>query len=76
MIRLKAVGDTVVVSTKTDNLPGRGCYSCPRETCIEKALNRGRLSRALRKNIAVFPSREDLHRAHEQKGYPDDHVDR
>jgi len=60
MIHLKAVGDTVVLSRPKDRLPGRGCYTCPREDCIRAAFQKGRLSRALRKNILNLPSQEEL----------------
>lgn len=68
MIRITAVGDTVAVSPRKSKLPGRGCYVCPTEKCVEAALRRNNLSRALRKNIAVLPSKEELLREIEQKG--------
>ena len=36
-----------------EKLPGRAAYVCPRRECIEKALSRANLSRALQTNIHV-----------------------
>ena len=59
MICLKAVNGTVVPSPRQSGQPGRGCYICRREQCVEAALKTGRLARALRQNIADPPSRRD-----------------
>lgn len=67
MIRLKAQEDTVIVVGNKDNVPGRGCYVCPRLKCIEAGLDKGRLSRALRRNVAIVPTREALLRGQEQE---------
>ncbi len=67
MIRLTAHEETVVVAQPKRNESGRGCYVCPREECIDAALKKGRLSKALRKNILVLPSKEGLLRGLEQK---------
>jgi len=67
MIRLTAYEDTVVVARSKRNESGRGCYVCPSEECVNAALKKGRLSKALRKNILVLPSREGLLRGLEQK---------
>ncbi len=61
MIFLKSVGNTANVSSSKENLPGRGCYSCPNRDCIKNALKKERLSRAFRKNILRIPSPEELH---------------
>jgi predicted RNA-binding protein YlxR (DUF448 family) len=76
MIRLKAKDDRIIVSSRNDKTPGRGCYACPDEKCVELALKRGSLARALRRKIVVPPSKEALLKGHEKKGYLDDHVDR
>ncbi len=60
MIRLKAHDETVVVVNKKDRIPGRGCYLCPEDKCVEAALEKGRLSRALRRTIAMIPPREAI----------------
>ncbi len=60
MIRLKADKDTVVVADAKDRTPGRGCYVCPREECVRAALEKGRLSRALRRSMVIVPSQETL----------------
>jgi predicted RNA-binding protein YlxR (DUF448 family) len=36
-----------------EKLPGRAAYICPRRECIEKALSRANLSRALQTNVNV-----------------------
>ena len=35
----------------TGKLPGRGAYICPSEECVEKALKKGSLARALRRQL-------------------------
>jgi len=68
MIRFKVSGDTVVVAERKRDYPGRGCYACRREKCLEAALKKGCLSRALRRNITGHPLIEGLLRELEQKG--------
>ncbi|MEW6531966.1 MAG: YlxR family protein [Thermodesulfobacteriota bacterium] len=68
LIRLKVVGDVVVISEKSESVPGRGCYVCPREECIDGALKKGRLERAFRRGRLVPPSREQLLVRLEEKG--------
>lgn len=68
MLHFKVVDDTVALVAQHENTPGRGCYTCPDKKCLEKALNKGRLERALRRNIAVAPSKEVLLRGLEKKG--------
>lgn len=60
MIRFNALGDTVVVSRDSRKRSGRGCYVCPTEPCVEKALNKSTLQKALRRDIAVTPSKDVL----------------
>lgn len=36
-----------------EKLPGRAAYVCPRRVCIEKALSRENLSRALHTNVSI-----------------------
>ncbi|MFH1116211.1 MAG: YlxR family protein [Pseudomonadota bacterium] len=68
MIRLKAVGGTVVRDSRQRTLPGRGCYVCRCEPCVEAALKKGSLARAFRRNIAYPPSKEGLLRGFDEKG--------
>lgn len=68
MIRLGAVGNMAMISCRRDNLSGRGCYVCPHERCIEAALKRGRLEKALRRPITEAPSKEGLLGRLERKG--------
>jgi uncharacterized protein len=68
MIRFKVLGDMVVVAERKRDYPGRGCYACRREECLEAALKKGSLSRALRRNIAGHPLKGELLRELEQKG--------
>lgn len=60
MIRLTVLRDEVVMSPKEENRPGRGCYICPDEVCLDAALNIGRLGRAFRRKIVKIPSKGDL----------------
>jgi predicted RNA-binding protein YlxR (DUF448 family) len=76
MIRFTACGDRVVVSPGRENKPGRGCYACPTEQCLDAALKKGRFARALRRSAIASPSREELLRVLEQKGLLDANVDR
>jgi predicted RNA-binding protein YlxR (DUF448 family) len=76
MVLLKAVENTVVVSNARDKLPGRGCYSCPSRECIKAALRKERLSRALRRNILILPSPEELLTGFDEKRWLDDQFDR
>lgn len=68
MLHFKVAEDALVLVAGNENIPGRGCYACPEEECLEKALNKGRLERALRRKIAVAPSKEGLLRGLEKKG--------
>ncbi|MGO9566840.1 MAG: YlxR family protein [Desulfomonilaceae bacterium] len=66
LIRFRACGETVVVSPQKDETPGRGCYICPQEECLEAALRKGCLARALRRKIVV-PPKQVLLKGLEQK---------
>lgn len=60
MIRLKADKDKVIVADEKDRTPGRGCYVCPQEKCVRAALEKDRISRALRRTVVIVPSQETL----------------
>lgn len=62
MIHLKARGDTAVILPARADLPGRGCYLCPREECISAALKKCSIQRALRKSSLVPPTKEEFFR--------------
>ncbi len=66
LIRFKACGEQVVVSPRKDKTSGRGCYICPQEECLEMALKKGCLARALRRNV-VAPAKHELLKGLEQK---------
>jgi predicted RNA-binding protein YlxR (DUF448 family) len=66
LMRFKAIGETVIVSPPRDKTPGRGCYICPQEECLEAALKKGCLSRALRRTVVV-PPKQGLLKGLEQK---------
>ena len=68
MLHFKVIEDAVVLVAGNENVPGRGCYACPEEKCLEKALNKGRLERALRRKISAAPSKEGLLGGLEKKG--------
>ncbi|MCL6532460.1 MAG: YlxR family protein [Armatimonadetes bacterium] len=40
-----------VVFDSQQNLPGRGAYLCPQKACLQRALKRNALSRALRTSV-------------------------
>ena len=66
MIRLSVSGERVTISPGKDDAPGRGCYTCPEDECLEKTLNRRILERALKKRIAAIPSIEEFRGRHTQ----------
>lgn len=76
LIRFAVVGDDMVVVDGKHKLQGRGCYACPEEACVDNALKRGRIERALRKQFLVIPSTEVVMRGFSQKGRSDDYDDR
>ena len=76
LIRFTVCGDRIVVSPGRENMPGRGCYACPNRQCLDAALKKGRLARALRRSLIEPPSKEGLLRGLEQKGLLDANVDR
>ncbi len=43
-----------------EKLPGRAAYVCPRRDCIEAALGKGQLSRALRSNVPQLAKEQFL----------------
>ena len=65
---MKAIGNVATVCGGKGEHSGRGCYVCPREACIEAALKKGRLEKALRHIITEAPSKEGLLRGPENKG--------
>ncbi|MGB9616231.1 MAG: YlxR family protein [Desulfomonilaceae bacterium] len=76
LIRLAVSKGEVLVSDAKYKMPGRGCYVCPEEICIDRALKKSRLERALRKECLVIPSRDAVMRGFRQKRRSDDYVDR
>jgi hypothetical protein len=77
MIRLKVSERVLVVTDYNTHLSGRGCYVCPSESCVQKALKRNRLEKALRTEIQRIPSVESILKIGlEKKGCADDHLDR
>lgn len=58
VVRLVA-GPQGVVLDYREKLPGRGAYVCPRPACIQKALSRDNLSRALHRKVTP-PSQEEF----------------
>lgn len=55
VVRIVAGPDGPVIDYR-DKLPGRAAYVCPRRECIDRALSRETLSRALRTRIASVSS--------------------
>lgn len=52
VVRIVAGPDGAVIDYR-EKLPGRAAYVCPRRACIERALGRQNLSRALHRNVAA-----------------------
>lgn len=48
MVRLVRRRDGVVVADPHGTAAGRGAWVCPEESCLERALQRGRLAHAFR----------------------------
>jgi|GEM_PF-528455 len=76
LIRLEVSSGQVMVSDLKYKLAGRGCYVCPEDVCLARALKKARLERALRKGCLVIPSRDTVMRGYRQKRRSDDYVDR
>jgi predicted RNA-binding protein YlxR (DUF448 family) len=76
LIRLEAHRGTVVTTGPGEAGRSRGCYLCPTERCIETALTKGRVSRALRGNFKELPSKAEIMRRLEIKGLVNGAVDR
>lgn len=53
LIRLVRLPDGQAAVDSSGSGPGRGAYVCPTPGCLETALKRGRLARALRGQVAV-----------------------
>ena len=68
MIRLSTDGIAITVSDGKTQGEGRGCYMCPLEKCVEAALRKGNIQRALRVQNAVNPTKEELLKRLEKKG--------
>ena len=68
MIRLKADGKAIIVSYGKTQGEGRGCYLCPLEKCVEAALKKGNIQRALHVPDAASPTKAELLRRLEKKG--------
>ncbi len=51
LIRIVIDGGEPVID-REQKLPGRGCYLCDNEKCLEKALKKKAFSRALKKEIS------------------------
>lgn len=76
LIRLTIADGTLVATDWKCKLDGRGCYVCPEDVCLERALKKERLERALRRECLVIPSRDTVMRGYRQKRRSDDYVDR
>jgi predicted RNA-binding protein YlxR (DUF448 family) len=68
MIRLSTDGKTIIVSDGKIQGEGRGCYMCPLEKCVDAALKKGNIQRALRVRDAASPTKAELLRRLEKKG--------
>ncbi len=68
LIRIRENGSKVFLENTGANYTGRSVYSCPKEECLEMALKKNRLERALRKPVSVIPSKDEILKGLENKG--------
>lgn len=68
LIRIRENGSKVFVDKTRASYTGRSVYSCPNEKCLEMALKKNRLERALRKPVSVIPSKDEILKGLENKG--------
>jgi predicted RNA-binding protein YlxR (DUF448 family) len=68
MIRLTTDGENIIIAHQKTQGKGRGCYMCPLEKCVETAVKKKNIQRALRMPNAVIPTKEELLRRLEIKG--------
>jgi predicted RNA-binding protein YlxR (DUF448 family) len=54
-----AVRDGILVAGRTE--PGRGAYTCRSLACFERAAERGRFARVLRRQVRVGPELRRLY---------------
>ncbi|MFH0824811.1 MAG: DUF448 domain-containing protein [Pseudomonadota bacterium] len=69
MVRL-GIGDgnEVAISSGSVGREGRGCYVCPVGACVNAALAKGRLAKALRRESVIPPLKEEILRGLDKKG--------
>ena len=58
MIRVACPKDSEPVIDETGKMPGRGAYHCRSARCLEKALKKGSLARALHRPIPAALTEE------------------
>ncbi|HHX40822.1 MAG TPA: YlxR family protein [Armatimonadetes bacterium] len=51
LLRIVRTPEGRIVPDRTGKLPGRGAYLCPKRACVEQAIRRKRLARALRNAV-------------------------
>ncbi len=68
MFQFKCVDEQAVLVKPGEWLPGRGCYICRSEACIDRALHKHSFPRAMRRSDVIPPSREELVRRIEKEG--------
>ncbi|MBD3398132.1 DUF448 domain-containing protein [Candidatus Micrarchaeota archaeon] len=68
LVRIRARGSTAVIDDKREKYTGRSCYSCPEKKCLDVALKKDRLERALRNPVSVIPSKDEILKGLEDKG--------
>jgi hypothetical protein len=68
LVRIMARRDAVAIYYTNGKPWGRSCYSCPEEKCLDVALKKDRLERALRKPVSVIPSKDEILKGLENKG--------
>jgi hypothetical protein len=68
LVRIRTKGETAVIDDQSGKYTGRSCYSCPDKKCLDVALKKDRLERALRKPVSVIPSKDEILKGLEDKG--------
>lgn len=72
LIRFSVSENSIVVSPQKRKIPGRGCYICLDHKCLEAALKKGVIARALRRQDLLAASKEALLQGLKLEGKFDD----
>jgi predicted RNA-binding protein YlxR (DUF448 family) len=68
LIRIRAHDHRAVIDDAPGKYQGRSCYYCPEEKCLDAALKKDRLEKALRKPVSMIPSKDEILKGLVNKG--------